>query len=232
MPLPSEYTTPFHHYHEYTFSRGQSSATKERKYIYIYKQPQRQPITPQVLFTLKSFLSASNYSPSDQIMLWAAFLTAFFGFLHASEFLLQQLQHSTKEALLITDIVINNNHAQLQIKTFKTDPFHHGCTIRLAQTHPSLCPTSALKQLVQIHPTNTGPLFISKIARSIFSKHYNIHNSYIQLFVPKWLIQQHGRWNSDGFRTYTQVSDSTIEHVVTALNNPLNIQQNWDPDLC
>ena len=50
------------------------------------KKPPRTPITITTLRQLKNFLRDSDYSYQDHCMLWAAFVTAFFGFMTASEF--------------------------------------------------------------------------------------------------------------------------------------------------
>ena len=93
-------------------------------------------------------------------MLWAAFLTAFFGFLRSSEFVApttKTFDHTS--TLLITDVHYVGTHIHINIKTSKTAPFHQGCTIRLAPTQQNMCPINALKQLLETHPTKQGPLF-------------------------------------------------------------------------
>ena len=55
---------------------------------------QRLPITINILHTLKQQLCISTFSPVEQRLLWAAFTTAFYGFLRVGEFTCLQLHCS------------------------------------------------------------------------------------------------------------------------------------------
>lgn len=223
-----------------------------------HRRPQRKPITPRELHILRSFLLQSSYGPEDKVMLWAAFLIAFFGFLRASEYVSPTIKQFDQETtLLVTDVLPTKNQIQIRIKASKTDPFRHGCSIRYARTNDMLCPVSATLKLLQIHPTKQGPLFTfndgTYLTRRRLNQILNIalpspdakqsqtssHSFRIGAATtaaaagfPKWLIQQLGRWNSDCFRLYLQVPDSTIEHVTQTLGSTLTAQNTWDPDLC
>ena len=111
-------------------------------------KPKRSPITIASLIKLQDYLK-TNYNTYNQHMLWAAFTTAFFGFLRSSEFV-APTTHSfdLEQTLLITDVTQSNTHISLYIKASKTDPFRHGCTIRLSKTNATVCPVTALNQLL------------------------------------------------------------------------------------
>ena len=124
------------------------------------KKPPRTPITITTLRQLKNFLRDSDYSYQDHCMLWAAFVTAFFGFMSASEFTSPTINtFDGKTTLLFTDTHIARSQIHIHIKTSKTDPFRHGCTIKIAITGNDICPVTAHKHFLSLHPTIQGPLF-------------------------------------------------------------------------
>ena len=65
------------------------------------------PVTPLMLRQLKQALRQSRYSEADKLMLWAAFTTAFFGFLRSSEFC-AATKHSfiLQTTLLVEDVTV------------------------------------------------------------------------------------------------------------------------------
>ena len=218
------------------------------------KKPPRTPITITTLMQLKTFLIQSDYKYQVQLMLWAAFTTAFFGFLRASEFTAPTINtFDEKTTLLLTDSDIARSQIHIHIKTSKTDPFRQGCTIKLAITGNNICPVTALKQFIPLHPTKHGPLFtyidgsyltrhrintILKVAIPSSAQPTSSHSFRIGAATtaaaagfPRWLIQKLGRWNSDSFRTYIQIPNETIDHVAKALTRNPIILNIWDPDL-
>ena len=84
-------------------------------------QDSQLPITLSILRRFHCLLHLANY---DHIMLWAAILVAFFGFLRSSELL--ALQHE--------DILRRPEGYHIIIKASKTDPFRHGVTIKLTSS--------------------------------------------------------------------------------------------------
>ena len=221
-----------------------------------FQRPQRLPITPPLMFQLKYYLSHSTYNTYDRIMLWAAFTCAFFGFLRSSEFVASFTQRFESEStLLFHDASIYNNHAQLNIKSSKTDPFRQGCIVRLSPTGNELCPIDALTKFLSRHCKKSGPLFtysngtfltrrrlttilnhaLPSCSSSPISTHYfriGAATTAAAAGFPRWLIQQLGRWNSDCFRIYLHIPNSTIDNVSTALANNSQPLTTWDPDLC
>ena len=96
---------------------------------------------------MKSALRLSSFSAYDQIMLWAAFTTAFFGFLRASEFLSpSQSSFDQRATLLVRDVTISSDVATIKIKDSKCDQFRKGCEVQLAKSGKSVCPFRALRQ--------------------------------------------------------------------------------------
>ena len=218
------------------------------------KKPPRTPITITMLRQLKKFLCESEYGYQDQCMLWAAFVTSFFGFLRASEFISPTINtFEAQTTLLLTDIHIARSQIHIRINTSKTDPFCQGCTIKIAITGNDICPVTALKHFISLYPTNQGPLFtykdgtylthrclnaILKVAIASSAQPTSSHSFRIGAATtvaaarfPKWLMQKLGRWNSDSFRTYIQIPNETIDHVAKALTSNPVIWNIWDPDL-
>lgn len=86
--------------------------------------PKRAPITMDLMRLLKNNLCRSDRHESDKLMLWAAFTTAFFGFLRSSEFCSQKSRaYDPDVTLLVKDVSITDSRAFINIKISKTDPF-------------------------------------------------------------------------------------------------------------
>ena len=98
-----------------------------------FKKPPRIPITPPLLMTLGRNLWNSSYVFSDKIMLWAAMLTAFYGFLRVSEYTASHVRsHDPATTLCYQDVQVTSaSSIQLYIKASKTDPFRAGVRITL-----------------------------------------------------------------------------------------------------
>ncbi|XP_066911751.1 uncharacterized protein [Clytia hemisphaerica] len=121
-------------------------------------KPKRQPVTIETLTLIYKHLLASEYCAYDRQMLWTACTTAFFGFLRSSEYLSPTMQdYDPTVTLLFSDITIMESKALINIKTSKTDPFRHGCVLRLFSTNHSICPVNSLKTLCRIHHKEPGP---------------------------------------------------------------------------
>ena len=185
-------------------------------------------------------------------MLWAALTTAFYGFLRVSEY---TSSHRTKfdpsTTLLFSDVSLEGDVAHIFIKASKTDPFRDGITIRLAANESSLCPITAIKNFLPLHPTKSGPLFTYQDNKFLTRKELNStltsttnglantssHSLRIgaastaaAMGCPRWLIQTMGRWSSDCFRRYIRVSIHTIINTSHVLANCTdNITSPFDP---
>jgi hypothetical protein len=139
-----------------------------------FKKPQRAPITPEMLRNMHYKLFNSSRVFEDKIMIWAAMLTAFFGFLRVSEYTSSHVNtFDTSTTLCHNNISFHSpahntsqstqgnptKYISLHIKAAKNDPFRQGATIRLSPNQSMLCPVMALQRYVAIHPTRNGPLF-------------------------------------------------------------------------
>ena len=221
-----------------------------------FKKAKRIPVTPDMLFTIKFNLFNSSLIYSNKLMIWAAMLTAFFGFLRASEYTSPYVHSFLPESTLCyNDIILQNNQISLVLKASKTDPFRLGTTVRLAANGSPLCPVAALSMFIKNHPSQSGPLFmfhdgkyltrdkISKYLKQFIAstpiKNISSHSFRIGAATtaaraghPRWLIQSLGRWSSDCFRDYIRISDETMAMVSSSmLDTPTNNVVCYDPDL-
>ena len=226
--------------------RGQAIPFKEYKRLYYLlrgikraqgstrRKKKRLPITPSMLQEINKHLFNSAQLYEDKIMLWAALLTAFFGFLRVSEYTSTwKKTFDPTTTLLFSDLHFSSDGtATILIKASKTDPFREGVPIRLTPNRTSLCPVNALRHLVLSHPSKSGPLFTFQNGRFLSRRDVNstlvsttggvanISSHSLRIGAastaaaagcPKWLIQGMGRWSSDCFREYIRIPKATIK---------------------
>lgn len=239
--------------------------TKYRKLYYLLRgikrtqgrsrrRKKRAPITPAILklINLKLFNSGRCYE--DKIMLWAALLTAFYGFLRVSEYTsARKTTYDPSTTLLFKDLAFKSDGSvSLFIKKSKTDPFRQGVMLRIAQNKSILCPVNALHHLSRVHPNKSGPLFTfsngrflsrrdinsllieatdGKMTISSHSLRIGAASTAAAVGCPKWLIQALGRWSSDCFRQYIRIPKKTIDNTskILAKCNAKDIHS-FDPD--
>ena len=205
-----------------------------------FTRPNRIPITPALLRQLGLNLFRSPMLYQDKVMLWAAMLTAFFGFLRISEYTSPLVRsYDPASTLCMQDMKMTPWMVELRIKSSKTDPFRQGATVRLAYNGSTLCPVRALIKYRQLLPTLSGPLFQFADGRYLTRRGFmqvlnaikpqGISNMSTHSFrigaastaaaagYPRWAIQALGRWTSDCFRTYIRIPDSTINTVSRAM---------------
>ena len=76
--------------------------------------------------------------PVDNVMLWAAFTLAFFGFLRCSEFTsnswLDATYHLSQIDIIFHPNILNAESYNVVIKRSKTDPFRHGCRLTIGSS--------------------------------------------------------------------------------------------------
>ena len=238
---------PFHFPRLYMLVRAiKRQAKKSRKRI---------PVTLPLLKVIHAWLLASPITPADQIMLWAALTTAFFGFLRSSEYVSAQVSkfdpHTT---LCFEDVSYKPPNYYIHIKASKTDPFRVGCTICLSPSNSSVCPVRNLRNYIDLHPTKEGPLFTYSDHTLLTRRRLNTllkaalpttddssvssHSLRIGAAttaaaggLPRWLIQHMGRWSSDCFRTYIQIPSNTFGLVSHTLATTIKEGNQFDPDL-
>ena len=206
-----------------------------------FSRPQRSPITPLLLRQLGVNLFRSPMMPyEDKVMLWAAMLTAFFGFMRVSEYTSKLVgAHDPASTLCVRDVAVSQEMAIIQLKSSKTDPFRQGFTVRLAANGSTLCPIRALKQYQQLAPRREGPFFRFKDGRNLTRRglmrvlniikpegtaNMSTHSfrigaatAAVAAGYPRWAIQAMGRWASDCYRTYIRISNNTIGNMSKAM---------------
>ena len=207
-----------------------------------------------MLSSIKFQLFNSSKRYGDKLMLWAAMLTAFFGFLRVSEYTSTFVSsYDPNSTLCYEDVVFKDAHIHINIKASKTDPFQAGSIIRLAPNSSPTCPVKALKLYMRAHHSKTGPLFsfqggkyltrkdISNVLHEFLphnTKGISSHSFRIgaasaaaSAGYPRWLIQSLGRWSSDCFRSYIRIPDSTIDSVSTSMVKQFDKVTLYDPDV-
>ena len=206
-----------------------------------FRKPPRIPVTPSLLLTMGRNLWNSSYHFLDKAMLWAAMLTAFYGFLRVSEYTSPLVRYYDPLTTLCYQDITIMSHSQISIhiKASKTDPFRSGVQIHILANASPLCPFQALLKFLSMHPTKSGPLFIwndgrfltrSGLATAInrikpcHIKNMSSHSFRIGAAStaaaaghPRWLIQALGRWSSNCYRDYIRVPSSTLSQVSSSL---------------
>lgn len=191
----------------------------------------RRPITLDIMTKIKAVLSAYPTSHLN-IMLWAAFCLAFFGFLRCSKFTVpQQGSYDRAVHLSISDMAVHSRLSpstiRIYIKQSKTDPFRQGVHIYLGKTDQDICPVAAIVPYLTIRGTAPGPLFILEdgkmLTQQLFKSamdtvlsqlhldkgYFNTHSfrigaatSAIDVDIPDVQIKMMGRWKSDTYQCY------------------------------
>ena len=196
----------------------------------------RQPITVEILKHIKQNIRVSNLSPKDQLMLWSACTTAFFGFLRASEFCSSSREsYNPSSTLLVKDVSIYPNVLVVNIKMSKTDQSREGHQIRLAPSGSSVCPYRALSKHLRNCTAPNNPLFMFEnkffLTRQVFSDQikqflpascdascFSSHSFRIGAATsaasansPDWLIKTLGRWSSSCYHRYIRGPTNAID---------------------
>ena len=203
------------------------------------QQPRRprKPITPSLLKQLSERLHHDQASDHDKAMLWAAFTTAFFGFLRVSEFT-SQGQHDPRVHLTVNDVRIQQSYASIRIKTSKVDPYRKGHKVHLAANHGPLCPVTALARYAyrRLTASRVAPFFQFDSGRPLTRKSlafhlhrllkgvgmravsYNTHSFRIgaataaaRAGMPGWSIRRLGRWHSSAYHGYISAAHQKID---------------------
>lgn len=208
-------------------------------------KPKRLPITLPLLKILKNGLRSTSFPRADQLMLWASFTTAFFGFLRASEFCsITQSTYLPSSTLLVEDVTILPSVILVHLKTSKTDPYREGHTIRLARSGKSVCPYIALHNHLINCSTPTQPLFhfsdgslltrklVSSLLRQLlpsFPAHTRLSSHSFRIGAatmaaskdtPDWLIKVLGRWSSSSYQRYIRTPSNVIDRIPATLTLP------------
>ena len=124
---------------------------------------------PITLFLLHMIQLHLDLSSVDNAMIWAAWCTAFFGFLRAGEFTTPVEGFDANRHLSLKDISVekssNPDYLFLRLRFSKTDQFGKGCTVRLARSSGPICPVQALLAYLWQRGNSPGPLFVFQMER-------------------------------------------------------------------
>jgi len=210
----------------------------------------RQPITLNILRTLKEKLRESTYTFAEKLMLWAAFTIAFYGFMRVSEYV----------NLCWCDVTCSEDCISIVLHQSKTDPFRHGHTIQIYKTNSSTCPHKALIHYkTVVSNANTSPdafifqagrfnplsrAMITSVIRQLLSNAGLNHMEFAShsfrigaattaaaAGLPAWMIKSLGRWSSNAYLSYIhrQPQLTSAIHQLLARTDASN-QVPWDPD--
>ena len=123
----------------------------------------RLPITLSILYKLHKVSLEDNFSINN-IMLWAAFTTIFFGFCRSGTITVEcESKFDPKIHLSLADLAVDNSLApsiiSIQLKCSKTDQFMKGVELVIGKTNNGLCPVTALLLYLTHRGNAPGPLF-------------------------------------------------------------------------
>ena len=124
----------------------------------------RLPNTSQILCRLKAHWKQQPPS-QDRIMLWAGFLTCFFGFFRSGEICSKGANSFNPSSDLSVDRVKVDSLSrptlvQMLLPMSKTDRSGKGAVINLPRTADDLCPVAAILSWLVYRGKTPGPLFI------------------------------------------------------------------------
>lgn len=210
----------------------------------------RLPMTPATLGKLKSVWEA-NPSAFNNIMLWAASCTCYFGFLRSGEICVpSDTEFDPSTHLCMSDIAVDTHHntsmVSIRIKASKTDPFRQGVTIYLGVTKTPICPVKALLAYIAVRGTQQGALFkfsngkmltrekFVREIRSALSKAgldpevYAGHSFRIGAATVAYAkgiedstIMTLGRWKSNAYQRYIRIPPQQLAKLSSTIASPI-----------
>ena len=202
----------------------------------------RLPITPSILQSVRNTLSLDSACHND-VMLWAAALLCFFGFLRSGEITIPKASaYDPTIHLSLADLAFDHavqpSVMQITLKASKTDPFRLGVQIYVGKTLGVLCPVSAMLAYLSLRGPNPGMLFQyadkSPLTKSRFvadfrarltqagiaSHNYSGHSFRIGaattaagIGIEDSLIQTLGRWKSNAYLLYVKLDPLQLASV-------------------
>ena len=206
------------------------------------------PITINLMRTIKEQLRQSSYTLQEQRMLWAAFTMAFYGFFRVSELI----------NFCWSDVSFSLDHISVSLHQSKTDPFRHGCTVKIFKTNSSTCPHHAIDRYRKVSGdvTPSAPLYqagrfhplsraaVTNTLRQLLKQagidhpHYSSHSFRIGAAttaaaagLPAWLIKNLGRWTSNAYLTYIHQQPALTSKIYELLSHTdASSQPIWEPD--
>lgn len=200
----------------------------------------RLPITPAILRKVWQVIRAPPHS-HDQVMIWAAMNTCFFGFLRAGEICTPTTSSFDPSwHLCLGDVALDSHAAPSKIYvTIKAST--------LGKTNHMLCPMTSILPYLARRGSSAGPLFqfqdgsfltrekfVSEVrqllmAAGIDPEPYAGHSFRIgaattaaQAGMDAPLIQTLGRWKSSAYQLYIRIpreSLASVSSVIAAMDN-------------
>lgn len=207
----------------------------------------RLPITMPVMRKLIAALEGSGIlAPTDRLMLKAAVLLAFHGFLRCGELTVPCGQYNAGRHASRGDVQLSLSppSLQLRLKFSKTDPFGQGVTVHVGPAeHPYCAVAAMIAYLATTRGQPHDPLFryrngtaltrkafaeevrrLLVVARVPDAELYSGHSFRIgaattaaMAGTPEWLIRQMGRWKSDCVLRYLRTAPETMRGVAKQL---------------
>ncbi|ROI27819.1 hypothetical protein DPX16_23141 [Anabarilius grahami] len=133
----------------------------------------RLPLSLSQVHTMVDKLRSGLFTPHTNLLLEAAFLTAYYGFLRGGEFTINTKKFDPSHDLTIKDISFHTEYFSIYLKHSKTDRDNNGSTINISRTNDGYCPLTAMNRLVSSRSKSnpTDPLFITEKGEAM-SKHW------------------------------------------------------------
>ena len=211
----------------------------------------RLPITPHILHSVQRAFSLDSSHYND-VMLWAAALLCFFGFLRSGEITIPKASSYDPTAHLnLADLAFDHDSnpsvMRVTLKASKTDPFRLGVQIYVGRTSEILCPIKAMLAYLALRGSSPGILFHyadkfpltksrfitdfrAKLCQcGIDSRNYAGHSFRIgaastaaAIGIADSTIQTLGRWKSDAYLLYVKLDPRDLATISTRLCSPVS----------
>ena len=200
-----------------------------RKQAQLPLSKSRLPITPKILRDLiKQLHCDSTITQHDKLMLQAAMLLVFFGFLRVSEFTTPA--GSTSRFLAKGDVKFMDHQLKVFLGRSKTDQLGKGSTITVGCSEDGCCPVKAMRLYLEecrTHPSKPffhfrhGPPLTARKFRAVLHFHlkslglkslrFSTHSFRIgaataaaKAGLQSSTLKELGRWRSAAFHSYVR----------------------------
>ena len=194
----------------------QSGVQRERVRSGVPTSRPRLPITPHILRQIRGALSPMA---GDNLVIWAAATTCFFGFFRAGELVVpaatafDQTRH-----LAWGDVAVDQGRPPSSIRVFlkvsKCDQFGRGVAVFVGATSDELCPVAALLGYVTARGDQEGPFFLLRDGTPLTKARFisGVRQALIQAGIPYQNYSGHSfRIGAATAASQAGLSDSTIQ---------------------
>ena len=196
----------------------------------------RQPITLNLLHSMREAWLEKGEASWDNWMLWAAASLCFFGFLRSGEITTPSDSSFDSSCHLshgdvTVDELDNPSMLRVHLKASKTDPFRTGVDVFVGKTGGPLCPVGAMLKYLVARGCRPGPLDGRLLTRSRFveqvrwalttagvdSTPYSGHSfrsgaatTAASQGIGDATIKMLGRWRSSAYQLYVKTPRSEL----------------------